>query len=139
MKSEMESMKTNNVWTLVDPPEGIKPIGCKWIFKKKKDADEKVETYKVHLIAKGYCQRYGIDYDEIFSPVVMLKSIQIMFAIAAHLDYEIWQIDVKTAFLNGELEEEVYMIQHEYFISTDESKVCKLQRSIYWLKQASQS
>ena len=69
----------------------------------------------------------------------MLKSIQIMFAIAAHLDYEIWQIDVKTAFLNRELEEEVYMIQLEDFISTDEFKVCKLQKSIYGLKQASRS
>ena len=70
----------------------------------------KVETYKAHLVAKEYRQRYGIDYDEIFSPVAMFKSIQIMLAIAAYLDYEIWQIDVKTAFLNGELDEEVYMI-----------------------------
>ena len=88
----------------------IKPIGCKWIFKKKRDADGKVETYKAHQIAKGYHQRYGIDYDKIFSSVAMLKSIQIMLAIKAHLDYEIWQMDVKTAFLNGEQKEEVYMI-----------------------------
>ena len=74
-----------------------------------------------------------------FSSVAMLKSSQIMLAIAAHLDYEIWQMDVKTAFLNGELTEEVYMIQPEGFTSTDESKVCKLQRSIYGLKQASRS
>ena len=74
-----------------------------------------------------------------FSPVTMLKFIRIILVIAAHLDYEIWQMDVKTAFLNGELEEEVYMIQHESFISTDESKVCKLQRSIYGLKRTSRS
>ena len=98
-----------------------------------------METYKARLVAKGYHQRYGIDYDETFSPVAMLKSIRIMLAIAAHLDYEIWQMDVKTAFLNGELDEEVYMIQPEGFTSTDESKVCKLQRSIYGLKQASRS
>ena len=67
MKSEMESIKINNVWALVDPPEGIKSIGCKWIFKKKKDADEKVKTYKACLFAKDYRQHYGIDYDEIFS------------------------------------------------------------------------
>ena len=111
MKSKMKSMKVNDVWILVDPPEGVKPIGCKWVFKKKRDADRKVETYKARLVAKGYHQYYGIDYDEIFSPVAMLKSIRIMLAIAAHLDYEIWQMDVKTAFLNGELIEEVYMIQ----------------------------
>ena len=110
MKSEMESMKVNDVWTLVDPPEGVKPIGCKWVFKRKRGADGKVETYKARLVAKGYRQRYGIDYDEMFSPVAMLKSIRIMLAIAAHLDYEIWQMDVKTAFLNGELTEEVCMI-----------------------------
>ena len=100
---------------------------------------KKVETYKARLVAKGYRQRYGIDYDETFSPVAMLKSIRIMLALAAHFDYEIWQMDVRTAFLNGELEEEVYMIQPEGFTSIDESKVCKLQRSIYGLKQASQS
>ena len=101
----MKSTKVNDVWTLVDPPEGVKPIGCKWVFKRKRDADEKVETYKVHLVVKGYRQHYGIDYNEIFSPVAMLKSIQIILAIAAHLDYEIWQMDIKTAFLNGELTE----------------------------------
>ena len=89
MKSKMESMKINNVWTLVDLPEGIKPIRCKWIFKKKRSADEKVETYKFHLVVKSYHQRYGINYDEIFSPVAMLKSIRIVLVIAAHLDYEI--------------------------------------------------
>ena len=98
-----------------------------------------METYKAHLVAKGYHQRYGIDYDEIFSPVVMLKSIWIMLAITVHLNYEIWQMDVKTAFLNGELDKEVYMIQPEGFTSTDESKLCRLQRSIYGLKQASWS
>ena len=82
-------MEINNVWTLVDPLEGIKPIGCKWIFKRKRDADEKVETYKACLVAKGYRQQYGIDYDETFSPVIMLKFVQIMLALAAHFDYEI--------------------------------------------------
>ena len=74
---------------LVDPPEGIKPIGCKWVFKRKKGADGKVETYKAHLIVKGYCQHYGIDYDVIFFSVAILKFIRIMLAIAAYLDFKI--------------------------------------------------
>ena len=82
-------MKVNDVWILVDPPEGIKSIGCKWVFKRKRGANGKVETYKVYLVAKGYHQYYGIDYNKTFSPVAMLKSIRIILAITAHLDYEI--------------------------------------------------
>ena len=89
MKSEMDSMYTNQVWTLVDPPEGIKPIGCKWIFKKKTDIEGNVITYKARLVAKGYRKKQGVDYDETFSPIAMLKSIRILLAIAAHYDYEI--------------------------------------------------
>ena len=88
MKFEIESMKVNDVWILVDTPKEIKFIGCKWIFKRKRDADGKIKIYKVHLITKGYHQYYSIDYDEIFSPVAMLKSIRIMLAIAAYLKYE---------------------------------------------------
>lgn len=140
MKSEMDSMYTNQVWTLVDPPLGIVPIGNKWIFKRKIGLDGKVETYKARLVAKGYKQREGIDYEETFSPVAMTKSIRILLAIAAYHDYEVWQMDVKTAFLNGHLQEELYMDQPEGFISkADKHKVCKLHKSIYGLKQASRS
>ncbi|CAL8089813.1 unnamed protein product [Prunus armeniaca] len=103
MKSEMDSMYANQVWTLVDPPEGIVPIGNKWVFKRKKGSDGKVETYKARLVAKGYRQREGIDYEETFSPIAMIKSIRILLAIVAYYDYEIWQMDVKMAFLNGHL------------------------------------
>ncbi|KAM1772047.1 hypothetical protein ACFX11_046791 [Malus domestica] len=140
MKSEMDSMYQNQVWTLVDPPEGIVPVGNKWVFKRKIGVDGNVETYKARLVAKGYRQRERIDYEETFSPVAMIKSIRILLAIAAYHDYEIWQMDVKTAFLNGYLEEELYMTQPEGFVSKSEkTKVCKLQRSIYGLKQASRS
>ncbi|WKA12852.1 hypothetical protein VitviT2T_030203 [Vitis vinifera] len=140
MESEIESMKINKVWTLVEASKDIKPIGCKWVYKKKIGADGKVETYKARLVAKGYRQKEGIDYDETFSPVAMLKSIRILLAIAAYYDYEIWQMDVKTAFLNGELKEDVYMTQPEGYTSmSDHNKVCKLRRSIYGLKQASRS
>ncbi|KAH9750809.1 Integrase catalytic domain-containing protein [Citrus sinensis] len=140
MDLEMDSMRTNQVWTLVDPPEGIIPIGCKWIFKRKIGLDGKVETYKARLVAKGYRQIQSIDYEETFSTVAMLKSIRILLAIAAYYDYEIWQMDVKTAFLNGYIEEDIYMIQPCGFESkTNPHKVCKLRKSIYGLKQASRS
>jgi hypothetical protein len=84
-------------------------IECKWIFKKNTDADGNVHFYKARLVAKGFRQIQGVDYDETFSPVAMLKSIQILLAIGAYYDYEIWQMDVKMAFLNGNLSEDVYM------------------------------
>lgn len=91
-------------------------------------------------MAKGYIQREGVDYEETFSPVAMLKSIRILLSIATFYDYEIWQMDVKTAFLNGNLEKSIYMSQPEGFIKQDqEQKVCKLKKSIYGLKQASRS
>ena len=140
MQSEIESMGDNQVWNLVDPPDGVKAIECKWIYKKKKDMDGNVHIYKARLVTKGFRQVQGVDYDETFSPVVMLKSIRIILAIAAYFDYEIWQMDVKTAFLNGNLAEDVYMIQPEGFVDPKNAgKVCKLQRSIYGLKQASRS
>ncbi|KAL0430373.1 UNVERIFIED_CONTAM: Retrovirus-related Pol polyprotein from transposon TNT 1-94 [Sesamum radiatum] len=140
MKSEMESMYDNKVWNLVDLPKGTRPIECKWIYKIKTDMDGKIVVYKARLVAKGFKQIHGIDYDETFSPVAMLKSIRILLAIASYFDYEIWQMDVKTAFLNGYLEEEVYMTQPKGFVNPQSpKKVCKLQRSIYGLKQASRS
>ncbi|KAL8097695.1 hypothetical protein AgCh_030709 [Apium graveolens] len=138
MKSEMESMYTNQVWTLVEAPEGVKPIGCKWVYKRKIGADGQMETYKARLVGKGFKQRQGIDFDETFSPVALLKSIRILLAISAYYGYEIWQMDVKMAFLNGELEEEVSMTQSEGFLSKgNEHLVCKLLRTIYGLRQAS--
>ena len=102
--------------------------------------DGNIQIYKARLVAKGYKQIHGIDYDETYSPVAMLKSIRILLAIAAHYDYEIWQMDVKTPFLNGNHEEDVYMTQPEGFTILEAArKVCKLHRSIYGLKQASRS
>src|SRR5262249_16567532 len=140
MDSEIQSMYTNQVWNLVDVPDGVIPIGCKWIYKRKINKGGQIDTYKARLVAKGYRQRQGIDYDETFSPVAMVKSIRILLAIAAYHDYEVWQMDVKTAFLYGNLSEDVYMEQPQGFISKDHPhKVCKLERSIYGLKQASRS
>ena len=88
--------------------------------------ESKVVTYKARFVAKGYRQSHGVNYDETFSPVAMVKSIRILLAIAAYFDYEIWQMDVKTAFLNGNLTKEVYMAQPGGFTSMDSKKVCKL-------------
>ena len=115
MKSEMGSMYDNQVWTLVDLPDGRMAVENKWIFKKKTDADGNVTVYKARLVAKGFRQIQGVDYDKTFSPVEMLKSVWILLAIAAFFYYEIWQMDVKTAFLNDNVEEELYMMQPEGF------------------------
>ena len=140
MQSEMQSMYDNQVWTLVDIPQGKRVVQNKWVFKMKMDMDGNMTTYKARLVAKGFTQVQGIDYDETFSPVAMFKLIRILLAIAAFYDYEIWQMDVKTAFLNGNLEEDVYMVQPRGFEDPkNNSKVCKLHRSIYGLKQASRS
>ncbi|KAA0063354.1 gag/pol protein [Cucumis melo var. makuwa] len=109
MNLELESMYFNLVWDLVDQPDGIKPIGCKWIYKRKRGADGKVQTFKARLVAKGYTQVEEVDYEETFSLVAMLKSIRIFLSITAYFDYETWQMDVKTAFFNGNLEETIYM------------------------------
>ena len=131
MNSEMESMSENQVWDLIDLPDGVKPIGCKWIYKIKTDKDGNASVNKARLVAKGYRQIHGIDYDETFAPVVAIRSIRIILAIVAHYDYEIWQMDVKTAFLNGYLEEDEYMIQPEGFEDLEgPRKVCKLKKSI---------
>ena len=140
MDREMESIYSNSVWSLVEAPKGVKPIRCKWIYKRKRQPNGKVETFKARLVAKGYTQKEGIDYEETFSPVAMLKSIQILLTVVASLDYKIWKMDVKTAFLNGSLEEDIYMQQPEGFIARrQEHMACKLKRSIYGLKQASRT
>ncbi|GJT40629.1 retrotransposon protein, putative, ty1-copia subclass [Tanacetum coccineum] len=138
MNVEMQSMKDNAIWDLVELPPNGKTVGSKWLFKKKTDMDGAVHIYKARLMEKGYTQTSGIDYEETFSPVADIRAIRILIAIAAYYDYEIWQIDVKTAFLNGYLSEEVYMEQPKGFVNPKYLyRVCKLKRSIYGLKQAS--
>ncbi|KAL0394995.1 UNVERIFIED_CONTAM: Retrovirus-related Pol polyprotein from transposon TNT 1-94 [Sesamum latifolium] len=115
IKSEMDSMGSNQVWTLVNPPKGVRPVGCKWVYKRKLEADGEVTAFKARLVAKGYTQRPEVNFEETYSPVAMAKSIRILLAIAAWYDYEIWQMDVKMAFLNGVVEEEIFMDQPEGF------------------------
>ncbi|GJS14932.1 retrotransposon protein, putative, ty1-copia subclass [Tanacetum coccineum] len=135
-----KSMKDNQVWHLVNLPPNCKAAGSKWLFKKKTNIDGIVHTYIARLVAKGFTQTYGVDYKETFSPIADIRAIRILIAIAAFYDYEIWQMDVKTVFLNGYLNEDIYMVRPEGFIDPKHpKKVCKLQRSICGLKQESRS
>jgi hypothetical protein len=138
MEEELRSMSSNDVWDLVEIPNGAKRVGCKWVYKTKYDSKGKIERFKARLVAKGFTQREGIDYTETFSPVSKKDSFRIVMALVAHYDLELHQMNVKTAFLNGALQENVYMAQPEGFaIEGKEHMGCKLKKSIYGLKQAS--
>nr|GEY60405.1 retrotransposon protein, putative, Ty1-copia subclass [Tanacetum cinerariifolium] len=122
MNVEIQSVIDNMIWVLVDLPPGCKTIGSKWIFKKKTDVYGIVHTYKARLVTKGYTQLYGVDYEETFSPIANIRAIKILISIAAYYDYEIWQMDVKTAFLSGYLDEDIYMAQPESFVDPNHPK-----------------
>ncbi len=117
MAKEIKSLDDNKVWTLTELPKDRTPVGSKWVFKVKILADGSVERYKARLVAQGFSQKFGTDYDETFCPVIRLESLRALIALAVQNDLQIHQIDVTTAFLNGELEEEVYMKQPDGFIS----------------------
>ena len=137
MDEEIQAIKKNDTWELADLPKGHKAIGVKWVYKAKKNAKGEVERYKARLVAKGYKQRAGIDYDEVFAPVARLETIRLIISIAAQMKWNIYQMDVKSAFLNGFLEEEVYLEQPMgYEVKGHENKVLKLNKALYGLKQA---
>ena len=137
MEAEFQSLQANEVWELVPPPKDRKVISSKWVFKCKMGEHGHVERYKARLVAQGYSQRPGIDYEETFSPVVRFESVCSVIALAVCGDMKLHQMDVKTAFLNGELSEEVFMSQPEGFVEKGkENFVCRLKKSIYGLKQS---
>ena len=137
MIEEMRTIEHNQTWELVDLPEDESPIGLKWVFRLKYHEDESIQKYKARLVAKGYAQHQGIDFDETFSPVARFETVRTVLCLAASLKLPIYQFDVKSAFLNGELEEEVYVSQPEGFvIQGSETKVYRLKKALYGLKQA---
>ncbi|CAI7891849.1 unnamed protein product [Closterium sp. NIES-53] len=135
MESELKSIEENGTWELVELPEGRKAITSKWLFKIKSDADGKIERYKSRLVAKGYHQKEKVDYKELFAPVVKLTTLRTLLAGAAIKGWVVKQMDVTTAFLNGVLEEEIFMAQPEWF-DDGSGRVLRLKKALYGLKQA---
>ncbi|UYV66792.1 hypothetical protein LAZ67_4002870, partial [Cordylochernes scorpioides] len=117
MKEEFDSLIENKTWELVDPPKGQNVIGSKWVFRRKYSSDGSLERHKARLVAKGFSQQYGIDYEETFAPVVRQSTIRVFFALAVEYNLIVHQMDVQSAYLNGEIKEEVYMAQPENFVS----------------------
>ena len=123
---------------MVELPKGRKPFTCKWVFKTKTDADGEVERYKAQLVAQGFSQKFGTDYNETCGPLVRLEAIRTLIAMSVQLCLKLHQVDITSAFLNVNLKEEVYMRQPEEFVSPgQEHLVCRLKKSIYCLKHSS--
>ena len=133
----MNALRRSGTWEIVDPPRGKKIVGCKWVFTIKCNADGSVERYKVRLVAKGFTQTFGIDYQETFAPVAKINSIRILLSLAVNSDWPLHQLDVKNAFLNGDIKEEVFMsLPPGFEKSLGSDKVCRLKKSLYGLKQS---
>lgn len=130
-------MKKNKTWTLVNLPKGRKAIGLKWVYKVKREPDGRIAKYKARIVAKGYIQKQSIDYEEVFASVARIETVRVILALAGSSGWWVHHLDVKSAFLNGRLNEEVYVMQPEGFEKNgEEGKVYKLSKALYGLKQA---
>lgn len=137
METEIESIEKNNTWKLVELPAGQKSVGLKWVYKLKRDANGKIIKHKARLVAKGYVQKQGMDFEEVFAPVTRIETVRLLLALAAKNGWQVHHLDVKSAFLNGELEETVYVKQPEGFVKHGkENLVYKLVKALYGLRQA---
>lgn len=135
MKEEYQSLIDNNTWVMTQAPKGAKLIKTKWVFKTKRDNDGEIVRYKARMVAKGYTQRFGIDYEDTYAPVVRYASVRFLMAVAVQKNLKIHQLDAITAFLQGELNEEIYLEQPEGF-HDGTNRACLLKKAIYGLKQA---
>ncbi|KAM2593818.1 hypothetical protein TB1_042916 [Malus domestica] len=137
MEVEMEALQKNGTWNVVSLPQGKRPVRFKWVFTIKHKADETIDRYKVRLVAKGYTQTFGVDYQETFALVAKMNTIRVLLSLAANFDWPLKQFDVKNAFLYGDLEEEVYMdFPPGYEVPNGAGKVCRLRKALYGLKQS---
>lgn len=135
MDEEYDSLMKNETWSLVDLSKGKRVLACKWVFKTKTNEKEEVIRYKARLVVKGCVQRKGADYNEVYSPVVRYTSVRYLFALAAKYDLDVDQMDAVSAFLQGDIDTEIYKLQPEMY--SEGNKVCLLHKSLYGLKQAS--
>jgi hypothetical protein len=137
MDLEINSIEKNQTWTLTDLPAGCKKIGVKWLYKTKLNELGEVDKYKARLVAKGYSQQYGMDYTEVFAPVARMDTVRMIVALAAQRNWTIYQLDVKSIFLHGKLNEDVFVEQPKgYKKKGSEGKVYQLHKALYGLKQA---
>ena len=138
MQAEIDALEKNGTWSLVPRPNGKNIISCKWVLTKKFDSNGKLDRLKARLVARGFTQIHGIDYKDTFAPTLKMVPMRLIFSITASLNLELHHIDIETAFLHGDLDEEIYMEQPPYFVSsTIPHYVCKLHKSLYRLKQSS--
>ncbi|KAL4580943.1 hypothetical protein LXL04_017149 [Taraxacum kok-saghyz] len=137
MNQELSALEENNTWTVMPLPEGKKPIGSKWVYKVKLKPDGSVERFKARLVAKGYNQTYGIDYLDSFSPVAKVVTVRLLLSLSTSNDWHLHQLDINNAFLHGFLDEEVYLNPPHGYSKAKKGEVCKLNKSLYGLKQAS--
>ena len=138
MEEELKMINKNGTWELVDRPKNQKIIGVKWVFRIKYNSDGSVNKLKARLVVKGYSQEYGVDFSNTFAPVARHDTIRLLVALAAKMGWKIHYLDVKSTFLNGVLEEDIYVEQPEGFqVPGCEDKVYKLHKALYGLKQAS--
>ena len=135
MDEEIDSLRRNHTWDLTQLPEGQTAIGCKWVYKTKTDEHGQVVRYKARLVAQGFLQKYGVDYDEVFAPVASATTLRILLTVAGHYKMTVKHYDIQAAFLNGELSHEVYMQQPDGYHEHGDDLVCKLNKSLYGLKQ----
>lgn len=135
MQKELQTIEENRTWTLVDLPHGKNAVGCKWVYKIKQNVDED-SKYRARLVAQGFTQKFGVDYDEVFAPVTRSTTFRTLLAISSLRKYHVRQYDVKSAFLNGTLNEEIYMKPPPGVQNEDKDKVLRLHKSLYGLKQA---
>ena len=138
MKEELDALTKNHTWDLVTLPPRQSVVGCKWIYKIKTHSDGSIERYNTCLVVKGFTQEYGIDYEETFALVTRISSVRAFLAVTAASKWDFFQMDVKNAFLNGDLSEEVFM-QPPPSLSIESNKVVRLRRALYGLKQAPQA
>lgn len=136
IEEEMRALERNQTWEVTDLPKGKKTVGCKWVFTIKYNSNRTLEWYKARLVAKGFTQTCGIDYLETFAPVAKLNTVRVLLSMEVNLNWPLQQLDVKNAFLNGDLEEEVYMDSPPRFEEKFQSRICKLKKSLYGLKQS---